>query len=149
MTYKIKITEDAIEVTTDSHLEALSLVMQLRHQSQPHVLGNQEARQEGKATSMSGRRLLPKWLVVFRAIVGTDEGISSQEICSLLEITAPRGIGRASMPVRSLLSESNIEWEDVIIRVRHSDDLIMWSPGPMIGKAIEIMEEHMDIEPLT
>ena len=51
------------------------------------------------------------------------------------------GIGRATIPIRRLLSERGLpSWDDVVIKARTHDG-VLWRAGPKIGEAIKIAEE--------
>ena len=144
MPYKLTITELSIGITVDSRaewpaaFEAIRPLMPVAPDA-PAPKRTTPKRANGE-TSARGQRLVPKWLAIFRVLAASPNGIPAQDVSHQLGLAKMNGIGRATVPIKRVLSERGLaSWEDVVIKARGEDGVI-WRAGPKISQAIEIVE---------
>lgn len=147
MSYRVKLTQDGeIEIFAETRAELDDAIEALRGRTSastaipvPKPKRASPKRVSGK-TATRAQELMPKWLSVFRMLEASQNGVPAYEVAHQLGLPKMNSIGRASMPVRRLLSEKGLEsWEDVVNKVRGRNGAI-WKAGPMIGAAIRIVE---------
>ena len=146
MPYTVKIPGAIGEVIADSTGEVIALLDALqppmpRAPSTPAPpKRSKEEKGENVGTSARGRRLMPMWLEIFRMLAAAQNGIPAQEVSHRLGLAKMNGLGRATVPIKRMLSERGIApWEEVVTKAR-GEDGVTWRAGPKIGQAIEIVE---------
>ena len=150
MSYRMKFTELNIEISVDSPAELAAAFDALRPLMStvpaiPALRSTSTKRTPPKRangeTSARGQRLVPKWLGIFRMLAASPNGIPAQEVSHQLGMVKMNGIGRATVPIRRVLTEHGLpSWDEVIIKAR-TDDGVFWRAGPKIDEAIKIAEE--------